>query len=112
MGPCFNPCPHPACLQRPNASPACREYVLTALAKLVARFPASAARLKEMVAAYRQSSQLEVQTRSVEYGRLFSLGSNIGPQVRGHTGRGKGCWLGMQLYPKGAPPAKPNYMQQ
>jgi hypothetical protein len=99
-------------MQRPNASPACREYVLTALAKLVARFPGSAARLKEMVAAYRQSSQLEVQTRSVEYGRLFNLGSNIGPQVRVHSGTGKGCGLGMQLYsPKGPLPAKPDHIQ-
>lgn len=59
-----------------------REYALTALAKLVPRFPGSAERIKAMVAAYRQSSQLEVQTRSVEYSRLFNYPA-IEPQVGG-----------------------------
>ncbi|KAL4431277.1 hypothetical protein ABPG75_006533 [Micractinium tetrahymenae] len=72
-----------AVLQRPTTSPACREYVLTALAKLTTRFPSSAESIKGMIAAYRQSSQLEVQTRSVEYSRLLAFPA-IGPQVLEH----------------------------
>lgn len=72
-----------AVLQRPTTSPACREYALTALAKLTTRFPSSAEHIKAVIAAYRQSSQLEVQTRSVEYSRLLAFPA-IGPQVLEH----------------------------
>ena len=69
-------------LQRPSASPACREYALTALAKLAPRFPGSAQRIRGIISSYSHSPQLEVQTRSVEYGRLFEFsGGAIARQV-------------------------------
>ena len=75
-------------LQRPGASAACREYGLTALAKLEPRFRGQAPRIKATIGAYAHSAQLEVQTRSVEYSRLLSFPA-IGPQV----GRGAVPWL-------------------
>ncbi|KAI3433299.1 hypothetical protein D9Q98_003118 [Chlorella vulgaris] len=72
-----------AVLQLPNATVPVREYALTALAKLVPRLPASSERAKQLVAAYRHSSQVEVQTRSVEYSRLFAYPA-IEPQVLEH----------------------------
>lgn len=85
--------PHCLHLQRATVPPACREYALTALAKLEPRLPGSAERIKASVAAFRQSSQLEVQTRSVEYSRLFNYGA-IGPQVRWGDGWAGGRWGG------------------
>jgi AP-1 complex subunit gamma-1 len=69
-----------AVLQLPQSTLAVREYALTALAKLAARLPASAERIKGVVGAHRQSAALEVQTRSVEYSRLFAYPA-IEPQV-------------------------------
>jgi hypothetical protein len=73
-----HPPPPPA--QLPQSTLAVREYALTALAKLAARLPASAERIKGVVGAHRQSAALEVQTRSVEYSRLFAYPA-IEPQV-------------------------------
>ncbi|KAI7839019.1 hypothetical protein COHA_007161 [Chlorella ohadii] len=72
-----------AVLQRPSASAAVHEYALTALAKLEPKFGGQAQRIKGLIAAFAQSTQLEVQTRSVEYSRLFAHPA-IGPQVLEH----------------------------
>ena len=74
--------PHPStCMcSAPDASPVCREVGLTALAKLEPRLPGSSARIRALVAGYSHSAQLEVQTRSVEYSRLFGHAA-IRPQV-------------------------------
>lgn len=58
----------------------CKEYALTALAKLSARFPASAARVQAIIESRTTSQELEVQSRSVEYSRLFSF-AEIRPKV-------------------------------
>lgn len=68
-------------VQRPDE--VCREYALTALAKLATRFPASSQRIQGIVGSYSHSSQLEVQTRSVEYTRLLS-NQAVGQQVLEH----------------------------
>ena len=57
-----------------------RAVVLTALAKAATRFPASAGRIKGLLAAHAGSLDLETQTRSVEYGRLFKY-SALTPQA-------------------------------
>lgn len=72
-----------AVLQRPSTSAAVREYTLTALAKLEPKFRGQAQRIKGLIASFAQSTQLEVQTRSVEYSRLFAHPA-IGPQVLEH----------------------------
>jgi AP-1 complex subunit gamma-1 len=72
-----------AVLAARHLPPACAEHALTALAKLSARFPGSAARVRAAVAAHAGSARLEVQSRSVEYSRLFEFDA-IRPQVLEH----------------------------
>ena len=67
----------------PHASTV-RVVALTALAKSATRFPGSAERIRGLLAAYASSLDLESQTRSVEYGRLFKYGT-LTPQA---------CWQG------------------
>ena len=53
----------------------CYEYTLTALAKLSTRFPSQAARIHVLLDKHSNSVELEIQTRSVEYGKLFDHSS-------------------------------------
>ncbi|KXZ55609.1 hypothetical protein GPECTOR_2g1159 [Gonium pectorale] len=48
------------------------EHVITAAMKLTARLPAQVARLRAIIGRFTASSQLEVQTRSTEYGKVFA----------------------------------------
>lgn len=48
--------------------------------KLAARFPAQAANIRSVIAQHASSIQLEVQSRSCEYVRLFNY-DTIRPQV-------------------------------
>ncbi|KAK9830950.1 hypothetical protein WJX81_001389 [Elliptochloris bilobata] len=48
-----------------------REYALTALMKLAARFPDQADRIQAVLARHARSPQVEAQARAVEYGQLF-----------------------------------------
>lgn len=66
--------------RKPDLSPPCKEYAITALMKLAARLPASAPRVSSLLAPYRANPWLEVQTRSVEYMQLFGH-ANIMPQA-------------------------------
>ncbi len=68
--------------RRPNLSAACKEYAITALMKLAARFPAQAQAIKAVIAQHASSIQLEVQSRSFEYTRLFNFDA-IRPQASG-----------------------------
>eukprot|EP01025_Chloroclados_australasicus_P058430 TRINITY_DN7336_c0_g1_i4.p1 TRINITY_DN7336_c0_g1~~TRINITY_DN7336_c0_g1_i4.p1 ORF type:complete len:858 (+),score=123.95 TRINITY_DN7336_c0_g1_i4:87-2660(+) len=52
-------------------------YVLTALMKLSSRFPQSKNRIKSMIQEYQTNIDLEIQTRSCEYGQMFSLGDSV-----------------------------------
>lgn len=69
------------CCRRPKLSAVCKEYTITAMMKLAARFPAQAAAIKNTIAQHASSVQLEVQSRSFEFTRLFNHES-IRPQVR------------------------------
>ena len=70
-------------LLRPDLGLEGREYALTALMKLAARFPGSAGRIKALIDQQTTSLQLEVQSRSVEFSRLFNFEA-IRPQVMEH----------------------------
>lgn len=67
-------------LRRPDLGLEGKEYALTALMKLAARFPASASRARAIIEAHTSCSALELQTRSVEFSRLFRYDA-IRPQV-------------------------------
>ncbi|KAG2453880.1 hypothetical protein HYH02_002086 [Chlamydomonas schloesseri] len=58
-------------LRKHRAEAVVTEHVLTAAMKLTARLPSQLARLKALIARYRTSVQLEAQTRSCEYGKIF-----------------------------------------
>lgn len=58
-------------LPSPHMSIASREFGLTALAKLVTRFEASAERIHALIRQYTAHMNLELQQRSVEYARLL-----------------------------------------
>ncbi|KAG2434067.1 hypothetical protein HXX76_007795 [Chlamydomonas incerta] len=58
-------------LRKHRAEPVITEHVLTAAMKLTARLPSQLARLKTIIGRYKSSVQLEAQTRSCEYGKIF-----------------------------------------
>ena len=58
-------------LENRELPPACREYTLTALAKLSTRLPNESLRIQRLLARHANAVELETQTRSVEYGKLF-----------------------------------------
>ncbi|KAK9838207.1 hypothetical protein WJX84_012119, partial [Apatococcus fuscideae] len=62
---------------------AAREYTLTALMKLSARLPDQLPRIQAVLEKQKGSVQLEVQTRSCEYGRIFKYDA-IRPQLLEH----------------------------
>jgi AP-1 complex subunit gamma-1 len=70
-------------LVRPATPIVCREVTLTAIAKAAARLPHCAPQSKEMLDKYARSPQVEVQTRAVEFSRLFKFDA-IRPQVMEH----------------------------
>lgn len=70
-------------MRRPKLSAVCKEYTITAMMKLAVRFPAQAAAIKNTIAQHASSVQLEVQSRSFEFTRLFNHES-IRPQVMEH----------------------------
>lgn len=70
-------------LVRPDTQVVCREVTLTAIAKAAARLPHCAPQSKEMLDKYARSPQVEVQTRAVEFSRLFKYDA-IRPQVMEH----------------------------
>ncbi|GFR48866.1 hypothetical protein Agub_g10715 [Astrephomene gubernaculifera] len=59
-------------LRRHRSEAAVVEHVLTAAMKLTARLPAQVPRLRALIGRFTTSTQLEVQTRSTEYGKVFS----------------------------------------
>ncbi|GIL79860.1 hypothetical protein Vretimale_12443 [Volvox reticuliferus] len=67
-------------LRRHRSEPVAVEHVLTAAMKLTARLPAQVARLKTLIARFTTSAQLEGQTRSCEYGKIFGH-ERIRPQL-------------------------------
>ncbi|EDV21290.1 uncharacterized protein TRIADDRAFT_50819 [Trichoplax adhaerens] len=56
-----------------------RAFTLNALMKLSTRFPKAAGRIKEVVARYTNSLDLELQQRSVEYSALFKSYDTLRP---------------------------------
>eukprot|EP00198_Chlamydomonas_reinhardtii_P006516 XP_001695852.1 gamma-adaptin [Chlamydomonas reinhardtii] len=58
-------------LRRHRAEAVVTEHVLTAAMKLTARLPSQLARLKAVIGRYKTNVQLEAQTRSCEYGKIF-----------------------------------------
>lgn len=67
-------------LERQDVPMYCREYSITALAKLSTRFPSMSSTIQGILDQHSNSTALEEQTRSVEYGRLFDHG-----QIRGQV---------------------------
>jgi hypothetical protein len=67
---------------------ACREYALTAVMKLTARYPNQLQRLQALLGRHMRSSALEVQSRSAEFGRMFKLQAGTRSQVGFGEGRG------------------------
>ncbi|GLC40655.1 hypothetical protein PLESTB_000036100 [Pleodorina starrii] len=67
-------------LRRHRSEPAAVEHVLTAAMKLTARLPAQVPRLRATIGRFTTSAQLEVQTRSCEYGKVFGH-ERIRPQL-------------------------------
>ncbi|KAK0045846.1 AP-1 complex subunit gamma-1-like isoform X2 [Biomphalaria pfeifferi] len=64
-------------LSNNNSAVVTKEYVITALMKLSSRFPASTLRLKQIIAIYGSSTNVELQQRSVEYTNVFSKFDHI-----------------------------------
>lgn len=67
-------------LRDPAVLPETRVYALTALVKLSGRLPGQAARCAALIAEFRRSASLEVQSRAVEYGKIFDHAA-IAPQL-------------------------------
>jgi len=54
-----------------------KEYAVTALAKLVSRFPSHEARIKTMMSKFTTNMHVEVQQRATEYTQLFGLERDV-----------------------------------
>lgn len=67
-------------LARSKIDPVVKEYSLTCLIKLTARFPDQAARIVEVIKRHTGSSLLEVQQRACEYAKIFGF-EHIRPQL-------------------------------
>jgi hypothetical protein len=67
-----------------------REYALTAVMKLTARYPNQLQRLQALLGRHMRSSALEVQSRSAEFGRMFKLQQGVRSQVRGCPAKPRG----------------------
>ncbi|KAH9503437.1 AP-1 complex subunit gamma-1, partial [Bulinus truncatus] len=67
-----------------NSSVVTKEYVITAMMKLSSRFPNSTLRLKQTIALYGSSTNVELQQRSVEYTNVFSKFDHIRPALLEH----------------------------
>ncbi|GFS06594.1 AP-1 complex subunit gamma-1 [Elysia marginata] len=60
-----------------NSSVVTKEYAITALMKLSSRFSDCSARLRQVIAQYGSSTNVELQQRSVEYSNLFVKFDNM-----------------------------------
>ncbi|XP_059176379.1 AP-1 complex subunit gamma-1-like [Physella acuta] len=67
-----------------NSAVVTKEYVITALMKLSSRFINSSLRLRQIIAQYGSSTNVELQQRSVEYSNLFTKFDHMRPALLEH----------------------------
>ncbi|XP_005091259.1 AP-1 complex subunit gamma-1 isoform X2 [Aplysia californica] len=67
-----------------NSSVVTKEYSITALMKLSSRYTKSSQKLKQVLAQYGSSTNVELQQRSVEYSNLFGKYDHMRPALLEH----------------------------